>query len=241
MPKIIAHRGASFESPENTLAAIRQALTIGVDYIEVDVHLTRDGIPVIFHDATIGRTTNGLASQEIRSLDFAEIQKLDAGTWFHSRFKGEPIPTLDTLLRLNRGPVGLMLELKEYNPNFKALVAATLQSLLHNPQTDFGPITIGSFSAEIIEELLNQNKGFFSIAGIAEEPKMIPIFQEMGVRHFVLWSKIIKPEIAEKLHESGNRIWTFTVDTPKEAHYWDSLNIEGIITNDPRRIKASFA
>ena len=90
--KVIAHRGASGQAPENTLAAIHKALAIGVDMIEMDVRQTRDGAIVLMHDRTLNRTTNGKGRVAKKSL--SELQTLDAGSWFDPSFANERIPEL---------------------------------------------------------------------------------------------------------------------------------------------------
>lgn len=92
-PIIIAHRGASGEYPENTLAAYRAAVEIGSDFFEIDARLSRDGIPVIMHDAKVDRTTNG--SGAVADMTVEELKRLDAGAWKHERFAGEPVPTVE--------------------------------------------------------------------------------------------------------------------------------------------------
>ncbi|MBZ0251997.1 MAG: hypothetical protein K8I02_01540, partial [Candidatus Methylomirabilis sp.] len=89
----IAHRGASGECPENTLAAFGRALEIGVDMVEFDVHLSRDGVPVVIHDDDVRRTTDGRGL--VKDLTLAELRRLDAGGWKDARFAGERIPTLE--------------------------------------------------------------------------------------------------------------------------------------------------
>ena len=79
-PRLFAHRGASGEVPENTMAAFRRAVEVGVPYVELDVHATRDGQVVVFHDETLERTTNGQGKVQEHTL--AELQQLDAGYWF---------------------------------------------------------------------------------------------------------------------------------------------------------------
>jgi glycerophosphoryl diester phosphodiesterase len=100
---IIAHRGASKFAPENTLPAIQKAIDLGVDYVELDVRHTSDGIPVLMHDRTIDRTTSG--SGEIAQISLAELRELDAGSWFHERFQGTRVPTLEEALTLMRGKI----------------------------------------------------------------------------------------------------------------------------------------
>ncbi|MBI3536498.1 MAG: hypothetical protein HY070_02885, partial [Chloroflexi bacterium] len=96
-PLIIAHRGASAEAPENTLAAFTRAFELGADGIELDVTLTKDNIPVVIHDDTVNRTTN--ARGVVSEMLLAEIKQLDAGSWKDAKYRGEKIPTLEETLR----------------------------------------------------------------------------------------------------------------------------------------------
>lgn len=95
-PLVIGHRGAMGYRPENTMASFRHGLELGADWVECDVHLTRDGHLVVMHDETLDRTTNG--SGPIRAKTLAEIRALDAGSWFGPDYAGERVPTLDELL-----------------------------------------------------------------------------------------------------------------------------------------------
>jgi glycerophosphoryl diester phosphodiesterase len=103
-PEIIAHRGYSARAPENTLAAVARALEAGADAIEWDVHLTACGTPVVIHDDTLQRTTDGRGA--VRAHTLAQLRGLDAGRWFGPEFAGERIPTLAEALELTRGRVG---------------------------------------------------------------------------------------------------------------------------------------
>lgn len=93
---IISHRGAAAIAPENTLAALDISLDRGVDFVEVDLRLTSDGVPVLMHDETVDRTTNG--SGYLSRFTLAEVQALDAGGWFSADFAGERVPTLEEFL-----------------------------------------------------------------------------------------------------------------------------------------------
>lgn len=101
--EIIAHRGYSARAPENTLAAIDAALNAGADAVEFDLHVTADGVPVLFHDDTLERTSNGKGRLRDRTL--AELGVLDAGGWYGADFAGEPIPTLLAVLTHTRGRI----------------------------------------------------------------------------------------------------------------------------------------
>lgn len=98
---IVAHRGASKFAPENTLPAIVKAIAMGAQFIELDIRISADGTPVIIHDKTVDRTTNGTGI--VGQLSLAELQQLDAGSWFDPTFAGARIPTLEEALAVIAG------------------------------------------------------------------------------------------------------------------------------------------
>ncbi len=104
------HRGNAAECPENTLASFRSAIELGVDVIECDVHLTDDGQLAVIHDHLIDRTTDG--SGLVRDYTMAELKRFDAGSWKDAKFAGERIPSLDEVLAVAKGKVGVAIEIK---------------------------------------------------------------------------------------------------------------------------------
>jgi glycerophosphoryl diester phosphodiesterase len=111
LPRVVAHRGASAIAPENTLAALRRAKELGAPWVEFDVKLTRDGVPILLHDDRLERTTNGRG--RVADATLQEIQALDAGGWFDPAFRGEPVPTLAAALELCAAlGLGINLEIK---------------------------------------------------------------------------------------------------------------------------------
>ena len=102
LPRVVGHRGAAASAPENTLAGIRRAHALGVSWVEFDVNLTRDGVAVLMHDATLERTTDGKGTVE--ETDWEDLRRLDAGRWFAPAFAGERVPsfaeTIELLLAL---------------------------------------------------------------------------------------------------------------------------------------------
>src|SRR5258705_3012033 len=108
---VIAHRGASGNAPENTLAAFRKAIALGASFIETDLQLSRDAHFVAIHDATVNRTTNGQGA--VHDIALADLRKLDAGSWFGSEFARERIPTLEEILEFSKkNDVVFYLEIK---------------------------------------------------------------------------------------------------------------------------------
>lgn len=110
-PLVIAHRGFSWIAPENTLVAYQKAIDIGVGLAECDVYLSKDGVPVCFHDKKLDRTSDGEGAIGDRTL--AELKQLDAGSWKSPDFAGERIPTLVELLKLVKGRLRLVIEIKQ--------------------------------------------------------------------------------------------------------------------------------
>lgn len=107
---VIAHRGASFYAPENTHSAFRLAIDMKAEMIELDVSLTKDGVPVVIHDETVDRTTTskGLVSD----FTLAELKKLETGVWFSKEYDGESFPTLEEVLTYTKGKIAVNIEIK---------------------------------------------------------------------------------------------------------------------------------
>lgn len=233
MIEIIAHRGASREAPENTLASLKKALEIGVDYIELDVHLSLDEVPVVIHDARLGRTVKGWSHQRIVQLTFQELAALDAGSWFDPSFSNEPIPSLQQVLDLKRDSTGVMIEIKKgYSPphQLAQAVGATLM------KAEASNVVVGSFSFPILGEF-QQLFPKIPLVGIIETERALEEFLPLKLKRYAIWYKLLTPSLVNKLHEEGVHVWAFTVDDLKAAAFLQSIGVDGIITNDPRQLK----
>lgn len=123
---VIGHRAGAGIAPENTLAAIRQAIRLGVDYAEIDVRTTRDGALVIMHDATVDRTTDGHGA--VRDLSLAAVRRLAVINRFGSGFRDERVPTLDEVLALCRGKINVYFDHKDADTR-AALAALRAQGM----------------------------------------------------------------------------------------------------------------
>ncbi|MET0818388.1 MAG: glycerophosphodiester phosphodiesterase family protein [Solirubrobacteraceae bacterium] len=134
---VVAHRGASGDAPENTLAAIREAARQDADWAEIDVVMSKDRVPVLLHDTNLARTTDveekfpDRAPWLVEDFTVAELEQLDAGSWFDARFAGEPVPTFrEALLAFDEHDLGLWLEIKspERYPGVEAAMAEVLRT-----------------------------------------------------------------------------------------------------------------
>ena len=107
---VIGHRGASAYYPENTMSAFRAAYEMGAEMVELDILLSKDGIPVVIHDETLERTTSGTG--KVVEHTYAELSQLDAGSWFGEEHAGEKIPTLEEVVKFAKGKIALNIEIK---------------------------------------------------------------------------------------------------------------------------------
>ena len=181
---VVAHRGASAYAPEHTIAAYRLAMEMGADYVEQDLAVTKDGVLICLHDASLERTTNveelfpdRVSTQTIEGKtrkawlanDFtlAEIKRLDAGSWFDRKFAGERIPTFDEAVALIKGRAGMFPELKTpeiyagRNIDFEKLVEAALdKNGLRGPKADpKTPIILQTFGQASARKLAQMKIG----------------------------------------------------------------------------------
>lgn len=146
IPAVIGHRGAAGHAPENTLAGIREAARLGAKWVEFDVRLSADGVPVLMHDDTLDRTTD--ESGPVDGRDVAELRALDAGRWFHDRFTGEAIPTLqETIALLAALGLGANVEIKP-SPGREAATGHAVGHLLREAWPGvLPPPLVSSFAA----------------------------------------------------------------------------------------------
>lgn len=142
--KFIAHRGISSKAPENTLVSFKKSLIKGFNIIEFDVQLSQDNIPVIFHDESLERTTNGVGL--LKNYKWNELKLLDAGIWFGENFTGERIPSLDQILKIFHGNSHLQIELKSNETNLSEITLISLQKNLWMDDYNKTPYSIPGFS-----------------------------------------------------------------------------------------------
>ena len=232
MTKIFAHRGSTGTHPENTLASFKEAVRVGSDGIELDVHLTKDGHLVVIHDETVDRTTNGTG--EIRNLTLAEIKAMDAGSWFHNKYAGEKIPTLEEVLLLltELGFNGqLNIELKTDVIQYKGLVekCLALQSAKDWPFA----IVYSSFNPYTLVELKEANPS--QEIGLLFESKEWAdkgdAMLEKESYHPDL--KLLDWAIEWNRNQLPLRVWTVNEDTDINRCF--ELQIEAIFTDYPEK------
>ncbi len=239
--KIIAHRGASKEAPENTLAAIKLGIEQGSDGVEFDVYRTSNGQLALMHDKDVLRTTNFKEvftdgqSAKVAELSLAQLRRLDAGSWHSAAYAGEKVPTLEEALELLRGRSTPVIEIKP--ENIGQDVAMIVQKLGIEKE-----VFVQSFSPRAIREFhevlpgvttgyLTGNK--VSDDSIARAREHRRIAAEAGASVVVCNYRLADRAYIDELHSSGFIVWVYTVDDEGIMRSLMESGIDGIITNVP--------
>jgi glycerophosphoryl diester phosphodiesterase len=184
--QIIAHRGSSSDRPENTLASYRRAIEAQATALEADIRTTKDGALISLHDADVRRTTNGKGLA--RDLSLSELQQLDAGSWFDSKFAGEKIPTLRQVLELCRGKIDVLLDLQETGEEHAQRVTAEVRKFGEPKRIVLGIRTVEH--ARQFRKLLPEARQI----GLIPNPEAIDSFAQAGVETIRLWPKWLKDD-----------------------------------------------
>lgn len=230
-PQVVAHRGASGEAPENTLAAFRRALEMGVDAVELDVHLCADGEPVVIHDSLLDRTTG--AKELVKDLPLDALRRLDAGRWFGERFAGERIPTLAEALDLLR-PVRVIVEIKNgpiFYPGIAGLVADLVRVAGHRA------VTVSSFDHPVLLDVKAHAPELeTAVLYFARPLDPVRLARDVGAGVLQPHWTYLTPDAVSGAHAAGLRVETWVVDEPAHLAHVIGLGVDGVITNHPDRL-----
>jgi glycerophosphoryl diester phosphodiesterase len=233
-PWTIAHRGASGNAPENTLAAFERAVQLGALFIETDIHLTRDAKFVAIHDATVDRTTNGHGA--VHEFTLAELREFDAGLWFDRQFSGQQIPTLDEILAFSRQhDVIFYFEIK-YDAAWgmhHALAAA-----LHGGDNAARSIVISFDPATLLS--LRRLDASMMLGLLAEDakPGLVKRAVDCGARQICPRFDLLTPELVSEAHQSDLHVVTWTVNDREKMRQAVDRGVDGIMTDVPDRLRA---
>lgn len=236
MAQCMAHRGWSGKAPENTLSAIRFALEDpNVHSIEVDIQLTKDGVPILMHDFTLDRTTNGTGF--VKDISSAELKTLDAGSWFHEKFAGEAVPTLEEALALVKGAnKQLNIELKAAGDLYQGMERKVV-SLVKQFQME-NEVIITSFEHEIIKKIglmtdsIRTGLIFLGLPVLLKEQ-----IKETRVSFLSMAYPYVTKQLATEMAENGLELIAWTVDDVHSIETIKRLHESIIIcTNFPDRL-----
>ncbi|HEX5104525.1 MAG TPA: glycerophosphodiester phosphodiesterase family protein [Pirellulaceae bacterium] len=234
---IVAHRGDSGAFPENTLPAFQSAVDVKADFVELDYYHSADGVPVVIHDDVLDRTTNaklllGKEKLAVAKLPLADLQKLDAGSWFGQKFAGAKLPTLIESLDLIQTGSTTLIERKAGD-------AKTLVKLLDDKKlTD--RVVVQAFDWEFVAECrkLSPRLVLGALCGKPADEEKIRGAVATGADVIVWNHEKLEKEHIDLIHQLGKRAWVYTVDDPDRARWLLKAGIDGIITNRPAEMRA---
>jgi glycerophosphoryl diester phosphodiesterase len=236
--QIFAHRGNSSEAPENTLPAFRGAQQAGVAGVELDVQLSKDGVPVVIHDERLERTTSGTGWVGEHSL--AELKQMDVGRWFGPAYEAERLPTLAELLELFRGgPMIVNIELKTNRVAYPGLVPAALREIERTGMTE--QVLLSSFNHHSLKEA-RALAPRVACAAILYDRLIEPweYGRQHGFQALHAHFSQVDQALIEGCRVAGLPVRAWTVDDVAVAQRLVGLGVRGLITNRPREMLAAL-
>ncbi|MFS8203127.1 glycerophosphodiester phosphodiesterase [Streptomyces sp. CWNU-52B] len=254
-PLVVAHRGASAQAPENTLAAIDRADRLGFRWVENDVQRTKDGQLVVIHDESLARTTDveevfpDRAPWKVKDFTAAEIARLDAGSWFSPRYAGARVPTLKQYMnRVSHNHQKLVLEIKS-PALYPGIEKETLKVLSNEgwlgPAQVRSKLVIQSFDADSIRTVHalrpDVKTGFLGTPPVGELPAYAQFADQINSAHTTIsLGYVAAIHGLEGPHGKPLEIFTWTVDTPEDTRRVADLGVNGIITNKPDVVRETL-
>ncbi len=222
---IVAHRGSSMMAPENTMPAIELALEEGADYVEIDVRETADGALVLLHDRDLRRIAGD--SRNIWELTLEEVREIDAGNWFHPRFSGVGIPTLEEVIDVVQGQARLYLEIKPSpaTPDLTRNVVTLLQE-----KEFIDDVLIGAMEPGVLRDVKRLEPelrtALFVHTAIGRPDR--DILDVLALRAAITTGQDIR-----NAHRHGHELHIWTVNDRREMSRFIDMGVDSIITDDP--------
>jgi len=238
LPQVIGHRGAAAYAPENTLESIHTAADMGIEWVELDVKLTKDDVPIMFHDEELDRTTNG--SGLVQDKTYEEIKQIEAGSWYGESFTGIKIPTLEeTIEVLIERNLGLNLEIKPCPGREKETAEGALD-VLSQYWDDHNRLLISSFEPVSLEAAQHVANDWARGILFAPEPQTNELNSEwkdiadyLDVKTVGLDRTIATRDVIEEIIELDYRALVYTVNEPNEARQYQSWGVASLFSDEP--------
>ncbi len=235
---IIAHRGASYLAPENTVAAAKLAWELGADAVEVDIYLSKDNRVMVIHDKNTKRTCSGKKNLVIEDSPSMLLRDLDAGEWKGDEFKGEQIPFLKEIIETVPTGKTLVVEIK-----YRGEILPALKRCIEKSEKAEQIIFI-CFDWKMILDTQKEfpdNKCYWLSSSKQGLSKKMKQAAENGLAGVNLKYSIIDEEVISMAKENNLEVLTWTVDDPEEAKRLTEIGVAGITTNRPQWLKEEMA
>lgn len=235
-PSVIGHRGACAYAPENTMASFIKAAQLQIKWVEFDVMLSADEVPVIFHDELLDRTTNGHG--ELNHYSYAYLQSLDAGTWFNYTFSGERIPTLLTVIQfLQEVKMTANIELKALPGQEEKLVKRVMQELQPFLSQANESFLFSSFSLQTLR-VLRKHSADVQIGLLLHEWEhdWQKICKELNCVSVHVNEKIITEHIACEIKAMNKKLFCYTVNDAVRAAELYQWGVDAVFSDAPDKV-----
>lgn len=249
-PLVMAHQGGKGLRPENTLYAFERAVELGVDVLEMDIHTTADGVPVVMHDDTVDDTTNGsgpllsFTLEELKELDAGYHWSPDGGQTFPYRDQGIRVPTLEEVFAAFPG-MPMNIEIKQAEPS---MVAPLCQLIREHDMAD--KVLIASFHDEAIAEFReacpevatstgrSETTVLFVLSKLFLETTYGPPADAAQVPEYEGSLHVLTPRFVAAAHNRGLEVHAWTINDEGDMQRMIALGVDGIITDYPDRLLA---
>jgi glycerophosphoryl diester phosphodiesterase len=240
LPPIVGHRGSAASAPENTLASLRLAAAQGARMVEFDAKLTADGVVILMHDDNLGRTTSALGP--VAATDWAEIAKLDAGSWFGPAWRGEPVPTLEQALALLvERDLMANIEIKSCPGRETETALAVIETIASHWPKGRGGLVLSSFSRASLAAARDGAPGVPRGLLIWEKPADWPAAASaLGCRSIHCAARFLTPEWAAEIKRLGYDLMVYTVNDPALARQLLGWGVDSIVTDSPGALDAAL-
>ncbi|BAC13811.1 glycerophosphodiester phosphodiesterase [Oceanobacillus iheyensis HTE831] len=238
MTKIIAHRGASKYAPENTRASFELAHQMNADGIETDVQLSKDGIPILFHDEKIKRIMRRKGF--LQDYTYNELKSMDIGSWFGSNFIGETIMSLEEfLIWIQDKPLQLHLELKN-----NVIDYLHLEVLTYNLVERYGLLDrtfFSTFSTRSVQRLYKINRDTNIGWLTSKSRQQLPLFsRSLGATAIHIKHRLLQPKLVQQAKTENMPLRVYTVNKPKQLELCFKYNCDSVFTDVPDIAKTAY-
>lgn len=240
---VISHRGANREAPQNTIEAFKRSIEIGCDGFETDIHLTKDGIPVVCHNFTIDETSTGKGA--IKNMTLEELRQYDFGSYKGPEFEGIKIPTLDEFLEVSKSMgdkmkvMNIEMKSEKFGEAGTELAEKTIDAVKNHGL--FDKLLVSSFDPAILVVCKKVDKNcktglLYSpdnIISLKIAPRPVSFAREIGANALHPLYLYVTRLYVERAHRAGIQVNPWTVNKESAAKHLLKLGVDGLITDEP--------
>lgn len=234
--KVIGHRGACGYAPENTKISMLKAYQLGVKWVEFDVMLTADKIPVVIHDDNLDRTTNGKGA--VANQSYQDLAQLDAGSWFSPEYAGEIIPRFYDLIHyLDKLDLAFNVEIKAFEGEEDLTAKLVIQELATLPKHRLSQVIVSSFSADALYAVRKYNSDI-ALGYLIDDwqAPWLTVVNDLNCISLNVDEAILTPEKVASVKNQNKKILSYTVNSKERAEQLFQWGVTAVFSDFPDKI-----